>query len=320
MKSFLIRKTLSLKIRLFNLFHRKSPKIALLSSEKWRGKILDDLLVAREFNRSGYRSEIISWDNLPKNLNSFSAFLVTSMWGYEDDEKSFAKWLEIFSNQKILNDISVIKNNFEKKSQTNLLKLSGIPIIPTEFIEKNSKSLGKSLENSAKIFATSELVVKPTVSGSGKNTYLFGNSPRNHSLPLDFENLPRELTELNKKKSLLVQPFLKEIDEGELAVIMINGKISHAVRRFPHIFSDTGSLSVVKISSLDEEVKKICEKVASIPEYKDALYSRIDFVKKDGKYLVMEVEFFEPNLYFSIQPNREKLLKTFVSAFLEKIC
>lgn len=317
MKSFLIRKKYSLKIRIFNSLHKKSPKIALISSEKWREKVLDDLLIASELNKKGYRSEIISWEKSQNRADSYAGFLITSMWGYEDSEKSLEKWLEFFSNKKIENKISIIKNNYDKKLQQNLLEFSGIPTIPTIFIEKNPKNLKISLKNAMESLGVSLAVVKPTVSGSGKNTFLIGNSDRKHSFSID--SLPEKLYKVSEKKSLMVQPFLEEIDNGELAVVMLNGEISHAVMRYPHIFNDSGEIHAVDVSTLDSSIKNLCEKITKINEYKNALYSRIDLVKKDGKYLVMEVEFFEPQLYFYLQKNKISLLDSFVSAFLDKI-
>ena len=48
---------------------------------------------------------------------------------------------------------------------------------------------------------------------------------------------------------------------------------------------------------MDKKIIDNVKKVISIDEYKEAVFMRVDFVKDDNDYKVMEVELVDPNLF-----------------------
>ena len=114
---------------------------------------------------------------------------------------------------------------------------------------------------------------------------------------------------------MLVQPFVSEINKGELAVIVIDGKVANVVRRFPGVFEGVFHVEVEDRSVLNDEIKAICKKICDAPEYAGFLYARIDLVKTKSGYCVMEVELFEPQLFYYLLKGaaREKMLMMMVS-------
>ena len=52
--------------------------------------------------------------------------------------------------------------------------------------------------------------------------------------------------------------------------------------------------------------------MASLPD--DALYARIDLLRYQDEYVVMEIELIEPSLYFNMDANAPA---NFVEAFVE---
>jgi len=65
-------------------------------------------------------------------------------------------------------------------------------------------------------------------------------------------------------------------------------------------------------------VKALADKVASLDEYKDALYMRIDIVINNGIPTIMEVELAEPDLLFKYIPD-ENIRNNKVKEFAKKL-
>jgi hypothetical protein len=72
---------------------------------------------------------------------------------------------------------------------------------------------------------------------------------------------------------------------------------------------------------LDDRALKIVKQVRAIPEYADALYVRIDLVETGGFYKVMELEYFEPQLYYYLlgTEEREAMLAAMVNGVKKRI-
>ena len=117
---------------------------------------------------------------------------------------------------------------------------------------------------------------------------------------------------------LMVQPFVKEIDAGEISVILINNKISHIVVRNTSIFNNKGSISVVGLDIMDDKMKAIVDSCTKIKEYDDSLYMRVDIVKIGEDYKVMELELVEPQLFLAFRKTKKELIR-FAKAIREKI-
>lgn len=109
---------------------------------------------------------------------------------------------------------------------------------------------------------------------------------------------------------------------GEVSVICLKRQIVSAVKRYCNVFGNKSCAVNLEILELDESLVNVCDKVMSISEYKNHVYMRIDFVKNDNKYQIIEVELIDPNLFFSFIENsisREKALNYLVCAILDEI-
>ena len=202
-------------------------RVALVSSDCWKNKVLDDLLLQRGLIQRGFDAEIISWQEKKVDYRRYDVFIITSMWGYQNYLNEFNEWLDVMdeSGFRVINSLDIIRLNYNKASQIKQLDKEGISHVDTKIVDKNVSDTLKELD-------TFPYVVKPSISGSGNNTFLI----RNES---DLEKCLPRLEKIVRSRALMVQPFLKEIEEGELSVVVINGAISHAVRRFPGILTSS---------------------------------------------------------------------------------
>lgn len=318
MRRELRQKILLLKVNLLSLLkYKKSNKnVAILSSKKWQNKVTDDILLRKELLKNNINAKIITFEE-PQNYKEFDLVIVRSIWGYEKDIANFEKFLNRLSknNISVLNDIAIIKNNYDKEKQFNLLEKYKIPHIKTIFIPKNSKNIASQVQENL----NGEMILKPSMSASGNNTYLINcEEDRKNTLPL--EEINKKFEGINKSTSLMLQPFIKEIDEGEISLIYIGGKFSHAIKRFPSVFNNKKGVSY--ISNIDKELFTLGEKVLKIKEYQGALYERIDVIKINNEYLVMELELVEPDFfirYISKKEVKKYILKNLVKAIKEKM-
>lgn len=284
----------------------EAKKVAIVSCDRWKGKVYDDLLLQREFLRRGMDARIVSWQDVGVRWGDFEVAVVGSMWGYQNFLQDFEKWLERVGDETVLvNAVEVIRRNYNKAEQFRALEQVGVPVINTRVVEVGRLDEFRMPEG--------EFVIKPAISGSGENTFLVRNAG-------DFDKLRNKLQRLNETKELLVQPFVPEIRVGELGVVVIGGEVVNVVRRFPGVIEGGYRLEVVKRTEIPKSVEEIVRKVMEMPEYSEATYLRIDVVERDGGAMVMEVEAFEPQLYYFLLKGveRQRMLARMVTEVMAK--
>lgn len=283
-----------------------APKVAIVSCNQWKGKVYDDLLLEGEFLKRGMKAEIVSWQDAAVRWGDFGVAVVGSMWGYQDFLEEFGEWLsKVERETKLVNPVAVIRENYDKARQFRGLKREGVPVIETRVVEIGGIEKFE--------FPKEEFVVKPAVSGGGEGTFLIKDRG-------DLERAWGELKRLNETKELLVQPFVAEIKKGELGVVVIGGEVMNVVRRFPGVIEGGYKVGVVGREEVSSKVWELVRKVVELPEYREAVYLRVDMVERKDGPVVMEVEALEPQLYYYLLrgEEREKALEKMVVAVGDK--
>jgi glutathione synthase/RimK-type ligase-like ATP-grasp enzyme len=303
--------------RLFVKLNRKrfNKKIAIVSCDKWLGKVKEDELLKFELNKLFVDVDIVSWQDGTVDYSKYDGVIIRSLWGYQDYIQEFMMFLDKLKKEKInvFNDVDILKDNLNKYEQFKILDKYQIPHIETFFFNKDE------LSNVAKICKEyKDLVVKPIISGSGNNTFIISDTINKNNISVDEvkNRFDKVLNETNNY--LMVQPFVKEIDNGEISVVLIDNKISHIVVRNTSVFNDKSSIMVLGLDAMDEKMKSIVDSCSNIKEYNKALYMRIDLVKIDKDYKVMELELVEPQLFLGFRKTKKQLVM-FAKAIRKKI-
>ena len=283
---------------------RFNKRIAIVSCDKWKNKVKEDILLKIELNKKLIDVDIISWQDKSIDYKKYDALIIRSIWGYQDYIKSFIKWLNNLNNSniKVFNDTNIILSNLNKYEQFRILDENKIPHIETTFINK------ENLDDIKKIYDKhKDIVIKPIISGSGNNTFIISDKIKKNNIEISEvkDKFDKVLNEVNNY--IMVQPFIKEIDDGELSVVVIDGKISHAAIRYTNIFNNLNQIKIVDLKDLNDKVLIIVNKCIEIKEYKNSLYMRIDLVKINNDYKIMELELVEPQLFFEFKQNKNKL-------------
>lgn len=310
---FLIRRYL---IDIYSiLFTNKNDKrIAIVSCSKWKNKVLEDIKLKYYLAKAHIKSDIVAWEE-EIDYTKYDAIIIRSVWGFEI--KSFKKWLnDVNKKVKIINIYDLIDNTFSKKNQFDILDKYNVAHIPT----KNVTSDRNVAKNIKTIWDThypsyDKIVVKPDISESGNNTFILSKK-ENIKNNITLDELSNKFS--NQRLLLLVQPYIKEVNDGEISVILFNKKISHAILRFSGVFTKTKSCSEILIDNLPTEILEITDRIININEFKGFTYIRLDFIKHDKDYLILEVELIDPFLFLSSINNKKEQANAY-KLFAEEI-
>lgn len=217
--------------------------------------------------------------------------MIRSTWYYWAKYKEFLKWIDHLQTLSIpvWNPPSLLRWNSNKQYLQELEK-KGIPIVPTHWLKTPDKQFS---------LPWTEAVVKPVISGGAHLT--FRVNPSNWPS----QETQKNLDEILKFGPIMAQPFLPEIlEEGEYSLLFYGGKYSHAVIkkgpqgefRVQRLFGGT-----VQAIAAPKEAIAFAEKVLSLIDL-PLLYARVDLIQQKERFLLMELEIIEPNLFFLHDP------------------
>lgn len=293
--------------------------VAIVSCDKWKNKSLEDLYLKHSLNKQNCKVDIISWEDKTIDYSKYDLIIIRSIWGFQENKTKFENWLNMLETQKIkvLNPINVIKNNYDKEIQFDILNKYNIETIKTFFlpINKNIKSRILDLKTNNDL-ENNLIVLKPTISEGSKDVYLVGDNRYEFNNIIDINEVYNKYK--NNKSKLMVQPFMKEIFDGEYSICCINNKITHGIIKYKNAFTKTNMIKYIPADKIDHKIIEIVNNILNIKEYKDNLFLRIDFVKQENKFLVMEVELLDPNLFLEFIADRKKR-KEILNFFAEQI-
>ena len=126
--------------RLFVKLNNKkfNKKIAIVSCDKWVGRVKEDELLKFELNKLLVDVDIISWQDKAIDYSKYDAIIIRSLWGYQDYIEEFIEYLDNLNknNVKIFNDVDILKDNLNKYEQFKILDKYEIPLIDTFFLKR----------------------------------------------------------------------------------------------------------------------------------------------------------------------------------------
>ena len=251
------------------------------------------------------------WNDSIFDWETTRSILFRSTWDYFDKFELFKKWVNKTKNKCLMiNSTETIEWNIDKHYLLDLQEHQ-IPIPNSEFIKRGS-SIDLSLLMQKKNW--NEIVVKPTISGAAKNTYRLKKEEIIQFGPI--------WEKLIYKEDFIVQEFQNNvISEGEVAMIVIGGKFTHAVLKKAkegdfRVQDDFGGS--IAIYNPSEEMVKLAEKCTRI-QTPIPSYARVDIIWDNLMELaVSELELIEPELWFRLNPNAAQKLAHHVDLILSE--
>ena len=250
----------------------------------------DDALLLPAFERLGVDTRAVPWDDPRIDWSACDAVLVRSTWDYHHKLPRFLEWtarLE-YLGIPLVNPAPLIRWN-ARKDYLRELEGSGVPVVPTGWVgQGDRRSLRALLEEAG----WDQAVVKPVVSASAHETWRtsLGSS-------MSDEARFRRLAEAG---DVMIQPFLAEIErEGEWSLMFLADRFSHAVVKRPK----PGDFRVQRqfggsreVADPDARLLQAARAVLDAAPGR-SVYARVDGCVIDGRFVLMELELIEPELF-----------------------
>jgi len=280
-------------------------------SEYHQNVYLEDRLVKESLEKKGLKVTRKSWSDPYVDWSTTKTILFRTTWDYFDRFLEFSDWLKKVSQKtKLLSSENLIRWNIDKHYLLDLQK-RGVHICETYFVEANTKETLKELQTK---YQLSDFVLKPCVSGAARHTYKI-SAENIHK----YEDVFKELI---SKEAMMLQPFQHNIvSKGELSLMVMNGKYTHAVLKVAkegdfRVQDDYGG-TVYKYEASEEEIAYAEHAVKSCPEM--PLYARVDvFLDNDNKLALAELELIEPELWFRNFPESADELALGIQQIIQK--
>jgi glutathione synthase/RimK-type ligase-like ATP-grasp enzyme len=232
-----------------------------------------------------------NWNDKSIAWESFDAAVIRSAWDYvpvRDEFLQFAKNVE--TKTKLFNSYDVMRWNTDKKYLSNL-EIKGVPIIPTKF----ASNIDEAMPAVSWAFGIAEAIaIKPTV---GAGARLAGKATT------EAEAIEYVKRIIEAKRTAIIQPYISSVDdEGEKAIIVINGEISHVAKKVPAL-TKGGHGDAAGQLEITSEIKDIVKNISNaVNEWDDLLFARVDVVRMGEKLVLMELELTEPWLFMQFRP------------------
>jgi len=249
------------------------------------------------------------WSDATVDWSAFDLAVVRTVWDYTRDRDAFVAWAARAGAVTTLeNPADVLRWNTHK---SYLLELEerGAPVVPTAWLGQGDRV---DLADLCAARGWDEIVVKPAVAAGSDGLVRVGAGPAAHRRAQD------DLDALLDAGDVMVQPFRSRIVEGELSLVAVEGRVTHAVRKFPA----DGEFRVQGRFGGRYAPEEPSQDAVGLAEWilaalgEPLLFARVDLVTADDGTLELgEVEATEPDLYLE---HSEHGTMTLVDALLRR--
>jgi glutathione synthase/RimK-type ligase-like ATP-grasp enzyme len=269
----------------------------------------EDAILLNTFKKKGLKAIRTHWDNPEFDFSVTEITLFRTIWDYFHRFDEFSLWLKNTEHvTRFINPPELLYHNIDKHYLRDLAE-KGLNIPHTIFIEKGEQ---RSLEQ---IYSESNLnnaILKPTVSGAGRHTYKIAKT--------NVSELQDIFMQLIENEAMMLQEYQENITKyGEVAIILFNGKFSHAVLktakegdfRVQDDFGGTVELYSPRLDEIQfaEQVLSVC---SPLP-----LYARVDIMRDNNNNPVLgELELIEPELWFRLHEQAAETMAEAIIAIL----
>ena len=266
----------------------------------------DDALAAR-----GATLDHVSWHDPAADWAGYDLVVLRSPWDYPEHLDELDAFLGRVGGLPTLhNPAALVRWNLDKR-YLGELAAAGVAVVPTR-VADDADELAAALDALAADPEVDEVVVKPVVGAGSRLTGRFAaDDPAAAALGRQA---------LAGGQAALVQPCIPSVAErGEVAVLVFDGEVSHALTKGPILAPGGGFLggeyheevaattpdgaTTALVDAAHDGVRSIAEGRGWLPPGQPLLYARFDVVEAvDGAPLLLEAELFEPCFFLPTAP------------------
>lgn len=269
-------------------------RVAFVTCSSLPALIDDDRHAARVLESRGDVVDAVPWDAASVDWAVYDAAVIRSAWNYHHQPARYDAWLAARETDgtPLWNRPGDIRANMDKRYLLDFER-AGIPIVPTVHLPA---AAGRVLAREMSARGLDRAVVKPAVSANAWGTWLTSGDAA-----ADQQRFETQAASVD----LLLQPYLPEVAaEGEWSLMFFDGTFSHAVLKRPaagefRVQEDFGGGA-----ALAEAPARLVADARAVLEAAGGpfLYARVDGIRREGRFLLMELEINEPTLFLSLAP------------------
>ena len=279
-------------------------RIAIASFSGMPPQFRDDQLLLEQLKQRGADVVCHPWDDAAIDWPSFDLVVGRSVWDYVLRHEEFVAWLDSVG-PRLENTAALMRWNSDKRYLADI-RDDGVPVVETDYVGP-----GDAVPEIG-----AEVVIKPAISAGGRDTGRFGPKSADEAVAL-IEKIT------SAGGTAMVQPFVASVEsEGETAVVMIAGEVSHVLHKRSLLEADEvapvrtdDDLGVaeamydpdlVLAGTAEPDELELAARVIEAVRVRfgtTPLYARVDMLRGPaGSPILLELEAIEPNLYFDQAP------------------
>lgn len=291
------------------------PLVAIATCREFPLLDDEDRLLIPALADLGIEAVPVVWTDDAVDWSSFDAVVLRETWDYSDDHDAFLSWARSVSEATLmLNRADLVAWNTDKRYLRELAE-SGIPVVPTRFLEPGDDPAEWLPEHSD---PSGEVVVKPAVSCGSRDT-------ARYSVEHDADRITEHVGRLlGEERVVMVQPYLASVDaEGETALLFFDGEYSHAIRKGQMLTRGKEGERVEGLFVQEQidprepqgDEHDVARRVMAAIPGETPLYARVDLIRDaTGAPVLLELELTEPSLFLSHAPGSADRLASAVAA------
>ncbi|MBA2522771.1 MAG: hypothetical protein H0V25_05505 [Solirubrobacterales bacterium] len=270
--------------------------MALVTCERPTERDSDVDFLGPALMRAGVEVETPAWSDPRVDWGSYDLVKLSTPWDYHERPELFRAWLRrVAKAAPLQNPLPMVEWNLDKRYLRELAG-SGIPTIPTVWSLPGAEAA--AVEEVERL-GWDEVVIKPVIDLGAMNLVRVG------------ADLVGRMLE-RYDRPVLIQPYLASVAaEGELSLVYLGGRFSHALRKLPaagdfRVQPLYGGTHAEATASAAE--RALGERTLALAPG-DSLYARVDLVVGEaGEPVLIELELIEPALYLDVAPAGAEIL------------
>ena len=288
-------------------------------NKPWR----DDEALCAYLKKKGHDATIIDWQDSAFNPTQYDAIFVSTTWNIPAHSNDFISWLDMCEADKkkrLINTKQILTFGLKKDIYYAFLNTQESlkpHLIPTRFVTSENKTgFDKKFIHSLSEedgFAGHNLVIKPIISADGYQTYFFGNNAQNDSpyfIPSidEAEKICHDILDHAHLRGLMVQPYIKGIENGEYSLTYLRGKLALCIKKNGGFRNDK-SINRIAIDTarLHHNIRDVANNASKALIDKFGIDHltryRIDIIRDGDTTYISELELVEPNCNFGVTFN-----------------
>lgn len=266
--------------------------VTLVTFEKFPTLTPDDRILRSRLEERGLSVRVAQWRDPRVDWGASPLTLVRSVWDYFEHTEPFLQWIaEVEHKTVLLNPPALLRWNINKRYLFDL-QARGIPIVPTQFVPA-----GSTFDLGAACVARGwkDVVIKPCIGAASYRASRFIGEAIAGAGQLHLDLAAREY-------GALVQPFVEAVvNDRERSLVFFGGRFSHGLLRAPFSPGDLLGENLERLYTPSTAeitfAERVIDAIVPVPTY-----GRVDFVRTERGFALMELELFEPSFYLRFCP------------------